>query len=114
MSVNKYLEGLAKPFDAECVKWRIQVTNNEKTSGLAVAYLDSRTMLSVLMRLSVKCSWKDEYKPWITAKNNASQICTISIYDDSLKEWISKSEAPNYQIIHRLKVDCLTHLSARL
>ena len=30
MSVNKYLEGLAKPFDAECVKWRIQVTNNEK------------------------------------------------------------------------------------
>ena len=44
MSVNKYLEGLAKPFDAECVKWRIQVTNNEKTSGLAVAYLDSRTI----------------------------------------------------------------------
>ena len=45
MSVNKYLEGLAKPFDAECVKWRIQVTNNEKTSGLAVAYLDSRTIV---------------------------------------------------------------------
>ena len=114
MSVNKYLEGLAKPFDAECVKWRIQVTNNEKTSGLAVAYLDSRTIAKRLDEVVGQMRWKDEYKPWITAKNNASQICTISIYDDSLKEWIVRAMAPNYQIIHRLKVDCLTHLSARL
>ena len=102
MSVNKYLEGLAKPFDAECVKWRIQVTNNEKTSGLAVAYLDSRTIAKRLDEVVGQMRWKDEYKPWITAKNNASQICTISIYDDSLKEWISKSdgaELSNYSPI---------------
>ena len=102
MSVNKYLEGLAKPFDAECVKWRIQVTNNEKTSGLAVAYLDSITIAKRLDEVVGQMRWKDEYKPWITAKNNASQICTISIYDDSLKEWISKSdgaELSNYSPI---------------
>ena len=68
MSVNKYLEGLAKPFDAECVKWRIQVTNNEKTSGLAVAYLDSRTIAKRLDEVVGQMRWKDEYKPWITAK----------------------------------------------
>lgn len=58
MSVNKYLEGLAKPFDAECVKWRIQVTNNEKTSGLAVAYLDSRTIAKRLDEVVGQMRWK--------------------------------------------------------
>ncbi len=55
------------------------------------------------MRLSVKCVGKTSINHGLQqAKNNASQICTISIYDDSLKEWISKSdgaELSNYSPI---------------
>ncbi len=102
MIANKYLEEFVKPFEADCVKWRIQSTNNEKTGGYAVAYLDSRSIAKRLDEVVGQMRWKDEYKPWITAKNNASQICIISIYDDDLKEWVSKSdgaELSNYSPI---------------
>lgn len=46
----------------------------KRPAGLAVAYLDSRTIAKRLDEVVGQMRWKDEYKPWITAKNNASQI----------------------------------------
>lgn len=103
MSVNKYLEELSKPFDGHSVKWRLQGTNADKTGGWAVAYLDSRAIAKRLDDVVGQMRWKDEYKPWINSKGGASQLCTISVYDDELKEWISKSDGAELSAISPIK-----------
>lgn len=103
MSVNKYLKELSKPFAPDCVKWRLQSTNADKTGGYAVAYLDSRAIAKRLDDVVGQMRWKDEYKPWISSKEGASQICIISIYDDDLKEWISKSDGAGMSAVEPIK-----------
>lgn len=103
MSINKYLEELSKPFDTSDVKWRLQGTNKEKTGGWAVAYLDSRAIAKRLDDVVGQMRWKDEYKPWINSKGGASQLCIISIYDDELKEWISKCDGAELSAISPIK-----------
>lgn len=92
MSVNKYLEAFAQPFDVSKVKWRLQSTNDNKTEGYAVPYLDSRTIGQRLDDVVGQMRWKDEYKPWMNTQEGPSQLCIIYIYDDDLKEWIGKSD----------------------
>ena len=103
MSVNRYLEEFLKPFEPDCVKWRLQGTNTDKTGGWAVAYLDSRAIAKRLDDVVGQLRWKDEYKPWISSKEGASQICIISIYDEDLQEWISKSDGAGMSDIEPIK-----------
>ncbi len=103
MSVNKYLEAFAKPFDVSKVKWRLQGTNKEKNGGYAVPYLDSRTIAQRLDDVVGQMRWKDEYRPWINTKESASQLCVIYIYDDDLKEWIGKSDGASLSNIEPVK-----------
>jgi hypothetical protein len=103
MSVNKYLEKLSEPFGADCVKWRLQNLNKEKTEGYAVAYLDSRAIAQRLDDVVGQMRWKDEYKPWMPSKDNRSQLCTIYIFDDELKEWVSKSDGAEMSEIQPIK-----------
>ena len=37
-------EELARPFAAEDLEWRIQVTSKDKTSGLAIPYVTNRAI----------------------------------------------------------------------
>lgn len=96
MRDNKYFEEFGKPFDAKDVSWKLQLTNKEKTSGLAVAYLDARAIADRLDAVVGQNRWKDEYKPWhnyVTKKEQKSaQLCTIYIYDEDLQEWIGKTD----------------------
>lgn len=103
MSVNKYLKELSQPFSADCVKWRLQGTNNDKTGGWAVAYLDSRAIAKRLDDVVGQMRWKDEYKPWISSKEGASQLCTIYIYDEDLREWVSKSDGAGMSDVEPIK-----------
>lgn len=110
MSVNKFLEELSKPFDAKDVKWRLQGTNADKTGGWAVAYLDSRAIAKRLDDVDWTNALEDEYKPWITSKTGASQICIISIYDDDLGEWVKpKVTEQSCRLYLRLKAEYQTH-----
>lgn len=96
MRDNKYFEAFGKPFDAKDVSWKLQLTNKEKTSGLAVAYLDARAIADRLDAVVGQNRWKDEYKPWhnyVTKKEQKfAQLCTIYIYDEDLQEWIGKTD----------------------
>lgn len=103
MSVNKYLEPLGMPFPADKVKWRIQTTSNDNTSGCAVPYLDSRTIAERLDNVVGQMHWRDEYKPWMTTKDGASQLCTIYIYDEDLKEWVGKTDGASISHIEPVK-----------
>lgn len=104
MSVNQYLKELSKPFDVNSVKWRLQQANKEKTGGWAVPYLDSRAIANRLDEVVGQMRWKDEYKPWISSKEGGtSQLCVIYIYDDDLKEWISKTDGAGLSAIEPIK-----------
>lgn len=92
MSVNKYLKELSQPFDVSKVKWRLQSTNDDKTGGYAVPYLDSRTIGQRLDDVVGQMRWKDDYRPWMNTQEGPSQLCIIYIYDDDLKEWVGKSD----------------------
>ena len=107
MRENKYFEEFGKPFPASNVSWKLQLTNKEKTSGLAVPYLDARAIAERLDFVVGQTGWKDEYKPWhnyVTKKEQKfAQLCTIYIYDEDLKEWIGKTDGAEDSDIEPIK-----------
>ena len=107
MRENKYFEEFGKPFSAEDVSWKLQLTNKDKTSGLAVAYLDARVIADRLDAVVGQNRWKDEYKPWhnyVTKKEQKfAQLCTISIYDEEQGEWIGKTDGAEDSDIEPIK-----------
>lgn len=107
MRGNKYFEEFGKPFADSDISWKLQLTNKEKTSGLAVAYLDARAIADRLDAVVGQNRWKDEYMPWhnyVTKKDQKfAQLCTIYIYDDELKEWIGKTDGAEDSDIEPIK-----------
>lgn len=96
MRENKYFEEFGKPFDASDVSWRLQYVDKTKIEGFAVPYLDARAIADRLDTVVGQGRWKDSYTPWhnctVEGKQKQSQLCTIYIYDDDLKEWIGKTD----------------------
>lgn len=79
------LTKLAEPFNPSNIEWRIGATNQDKTKGMALAYIDAR---HVMRRLDDVCGpgeWQNRY-------THAAQktVCEIGIRIDS--EWIWKAD----------------------
>jgi hypothetical protein len=95
MTNHEIAKALAQPFPASDVEWRIQVTNGEKTFGLAVPYIDSRAIQNRLDTVMGPFNWQNAFIPW---QNNA-QLCGISLYCEERGEWITKYDgSPNSDI----------------
>lgn len=77
---------LQAPFPADQIEWRVGSTNQEKTKGLALAYVTNRAIQNRLDEVFGVFGWKNEFKEW----KQSSQICGISVFDDEKKEWITK------------------------
>lgn len=96
MRENKYFEEFGKPFPASDVSWRLQYVDKEKMQGFAVPYLDARAIANRLDAVVGQNNWKDTYIPWhncvVDDKQKASQLCTISIYDEERSIWIEKTD----------------------
>jgi hypothetical protein len=50
--LNTMFERLAEPFPADAVSWRVGSTTQDKSKGMALAYLDAR---DVMDRLDLVC-----------------------------------------------------------
>ncbi len=74
------LNQLRMPFDPKVIKWRVGATTNDKSKGIALAYIDAR---HVMKRLDDVCGayWQDKY-PF-------EGCCEIGIRINS--EWIWRS-----------------------
>jgi hypothetical protein len=95
MKTKEIAKTLAQPFPASDVEWRLQHTNGEKTSGLAVPYIDSRAIQNRLDDVMGPFNWQNAFIPW---QNNA-QLCGISLYCEERSEWITKYDgSPNSDI----------------
>lgn len=107
MRENKYFEEFGKPFPASDVSWRLQYVNEQKMQGIAVPYLDARAVADRLDEVVGQNRWKDSYTPWhecVTGKKTkSSQLCTISIYDDELGQWIEKTDGAEDSDIEAVK-----------
>ena len=114
MEVNRHLEAFGMPFPATDVSWKIQITSKDKTSGKVVPYLDARAISDRLDEVVGQYNWKDDYGQWHCyteepkdddkkPKKVNSQLCTISIYDEERKEWISKTDGAENTDIEPIK-----------
>lgn len=95
-AVTAMLKQLKNPFDPKFVKWRVGATNEDKTKGIALAYIDSR---EVKKRFDDVCGmdrWRDRLTP--LEKGFISEI-DIKIAD----EWITRSNAAGYTNVEPVK-----------
>lgn len=107
MSTNKYFEAFGKPFSADDVSWRLQYVNESELQGMAVPYLDARAIADRLDDVVGQSHWRDSYTPWhdcvMNKRQKSSQLCTISIYDDELGQWIDKTDGAEDSDIEPVK-----------
>lgn len=77
---------LKEPFDPSVVSWRVGSTNQEKTKGIALAYIDARDVMKRLDEVAGPANWQDEYHYF-----GDTAICYISIHiGDGV--WIKKGD----------------------
>jgi len=79
------LEELSAPFPASDISWRVGATNGDKSSGIALAYIDARDVMKRLDAVCGPVSWQARY-PWSDGKR---LVCEIGIKIGD--EWIWKA-----------------------
>jgi len=83
---KEILTKLKEPFKAKEIHWRVGSTSKDKSSALALAYIDARDVMKRLDDvLGIDC-WQDSY----VETPSGRVICTISI--NVTGQWISKSD----------------------
>ena len=92
MNEQELTKKLTAPFEAKDVEWRIQQTTQDKSRGLAVAFITSRAIQKRLDETVGPFHWKTEFSPWHQIVNKGSQLCALSIYDEERKEWVTKTD----------------------
>lgn len=95
-------EELARPFAAEDLEWRIQVTSGDKTSGLAIPYVTNRAIQDRLDEVVGPENWYNDYRPWHGNGKKDAQICGISIYFEG-KGFITKWDGAEDSDIEPIK-----------
>lgn len=82
---DDFFDKLAEPFAPDAVSWRIGSVNQEKTKGLALAYLDARDVMDRLDLVCGPAGWQNRY-----SHVGGVTVCEISIKVDDA--WITKAD----------------------
>ena len=77
---------LKNPFHPDDIEWRVGSTTQDKSKGLALAYITNRAIQNRLDEVFGINNWRNEFKPW----QNNGVLCGISIRLDGETEWITK------------------------
>lgn len=83
-TAEEIMKALHAPFRPEDIEWRVGATTQDKTKGIALAYVTNRAIMNRLDEVVGPFNWKNEYREW---KAN-SQLCGLSIRFEG--EWITK------------------------
>ena len=78
---------LCEPFPAEYIDWRVGSTTGDKAKGMALAYIDARTVMDRLDSVCGPANWQCNYTPGC----NGSIVCNLGIRMPS-GEWIWKAD----------------------
>ena len=99
MNIEEILKKLKSPFPYEDIDWKVQVTNKDKTRGMAVPYLDSRAIQKRLDDAVGAMNWTNEFMLW----QDKSQICGIGLYDMERGAWVMKYDGAENTDIEPVK-----------
>lgn len=99
MNMEEILKELKSPFPYEDIDWKVQVTNKDKTRGMAVAYLDSRAIQKRLDEAVGAMNWTNEFMLW----QDKAQICGIGLYDAERGTWVMKYDGAENTDIEPVK-----------
>ncbi len=77
----RLIDKLKEPFPESLIKWRVGATNNAKTKGIALAYIDSRDVMKRLDEVMGLENWQNRYP--------MPGICDIGLKIGD--EWVWKS-----------------------
>ena len=86
MNNEEIIRQLRGPFGSRDIEWKIQATTQDKSRGMAVAYVDARAVQKRLDDVIGPFNWKNVYSLW----HDNSQICGISIFNTDRNEWVTK------------------------
>lgn len=90
------LKQLKQPFDPKFVKWRVGATNESKTKGIALAYIDSREVQKRLDDVMGLGGWQVRYIPV-----DKGFICELDLLIDD--RWVTKSNTAGYTTVDPIK-----------
>lgn len=76
-------EQLKRPFPINAIHWRVGATNKEKTSAIALAYIDARDAMQRLDEVVGAAHWQCRYP----LADNGLLICEIGISVESGWVW---------------------------
>ncbi len=99
MDMKEILKQLRRPFPYEDIDWKVQVTNKDKTQGMAVPYLDSRAIQNRLDEAVGPMNWTNEFLLW----QEKSQVCGIGLYDAERGAWVMKYDGAENTDIEPVK-----------
>ncbi len=92
------LSRLADPFDPSDIEWKPGATTRDKTKGLAMAYLSSRSVQQRFDEVCGPADWRNEFQ----AGPDGGVLCGISVRvdrADGTSEWVTKWDgADNSQV----------------
>jgi len=87
------LSRLSEPFHSSQIHWRVGSTTQDKSKGMALAYLDARDVMDRLDKVCGPSGWQSKHE-W--AAGNKVQ-CSIGIFceephTDIFRDWVWKSD----------------------
>lgn len=82
----KVFKDLSKPFPASAVKWFVKKKSNDGKKGMALAYIDSRSVMNRLDRVLGPANWQRKH----SFGSNGEVMCKIGIKVDG--DWIWKED----------------------
>jgi hypothetical protein len=74
-SSQEVFDALSAPFPSESIDWRVGSTNGEKTKGLALAYVDARTVMDRFDTICGSDGWQCNYTP-----AGSMLLCNIGVF----------------------------------
>jgi hypothetical protein len=80
-------DALSAPFPADAIDWRVGSTTQDKSKGMALAYIDARTVADRLDTLCGMDGWQCRYDQPV----NGSIVCNLGIKMPG-GEWIWKAD----------------------
>jgi len=83
--MNEMFDKLSEPFPPDAISWRVGSTSQDKSKGLALAYLDARDVMDRLDLVCGPAGWQCRY-----SHANGKTVCDIGIKAGD--EWIWKAD----------------------
>ncbi len=83
--MSDIFEQLAAPFDPSEVDWRVGSTTKDKAKGMALAYIDARTVMDRLDTVCGPAGWQNKY-----VMEGSKTVCEIGILCG--ETWVWKAD----------------------